>query len=181
MRRPTMENAPVPAAAPAETQIRNIPIEKVQPNPWNRKTFDPVALQELTGSIKNNGIKEPLIVRPKGDCYEIASGNRRWLAAKEARLKEVPCYVQDLSDEQVAEDNIELNIQREDVSPLELARMVHEYAEKFGKTQEQTAQKFGKSRPWVTELVGFLALSTDVRKNVKALTLGWNQLRALKS
>src|SRR5262245_23986319 len=125
--------------------VQTIPLEKLTPNPWNRNVFDPAAMADLVASIKAVGIKEPLIARPLPDGrYQIASGHRRWLAAKEAGLKEVPCQVLPLTDDAVAEDNITINIQRENIPPLELARMLSEYMKQFGKTQEQTAEKFGK-------------------------------------
>ena len=160
--------------------VQDIPLEQISPNPWNRKNFDPGAMQDLVSSIKAGGIHEPLIVRPKDGKYEIASGNRRWLAAQKAGLTEVPCLVQDLSDQQVSEMNIVDNIQREDLAPLELAVMLKAYIDQFNLTQDQAADQFGKSRPWVTELVGFLSMPAEVLGNVKALTLGWIPLRALK-
>src|SRR5258708_18013887 len=104
--------------------VQSLPLDQLKPNPWNRKNFDPAAMQDLISSIKAGGIREPLIVRPSADSYEIASGNRRWLAAKEAGFKEVPCLVQGLTDQQVSEMDIVNNIQREDVVPLEIANMV---------------------------------------------------------
>src|SRR5207302_5712524 len=117
--------------------VQTLPLDQIKPNPWNRKYFDAAAMQELVSSIRTGGIHEPLIVRPNNGGYEIASGNRRWLAAKEAGLTEVPCCVQGLSDEQVAEMDIVDNIQREDIAPLELAQMVNGHMDKFHKTQQQ--------------------------------------------
>src|SRR5258708_15162573 len=115
-----------PTTVPATLQ--SLPVDQLKPNPWNRTVFDPESMKDLVASLKAVGIKEPLIVRSVADGgFQIASGHRRWLAAKEAGLKEVPCYVQGLSDEQVAEDNITINIQREDLPPLEAARMIQGY------------------------------------------------------
>src|SRR5438309_1162985 len=92
----------------------------------------------LTNSIKESGIKEPPIVRPLQDgTFQIASGHRRWLAAQKAGLKEIRCWIQALTDEEVARDNIALNIQREDLPPLEMARMVDNYISQFDKSQQE--------------------------------------------
>lgn len=180
-----MENVVLPEInAVASLTVRNIPIDQLRPNPWNRTQFDPDAMKELVNSIKAGGVCDPLIVRPMGDppgqTFEIASGNRRWLAAKQVGLSEVPCLIEDLSDEQVCDMNIITNVQREDLSPLELARMVNAYMTQFKKNQQEAAERFGKSLTWVSQLLSFLKLSTSKDENFKALKLGWDQLRALK-
>jgi ParB family chromosome partitioning protein len=160
--------------------VQSLPVEKLQPNPWNRKIFDPQAMEDLAHSIKSCGIQEPLIVRQSGtDNFEIASGHRRWLAAKEAGLKEVPCLVQSLSDQQVAEDNITINMQREDIAPLELAQMLSDYGTKHGKSQREMADIFGKTEGWVSQYVGFAGLPLEL-KNFTAVKFSTNDLRALK-
>ena len=88
--------------------------------------------------------------------------------------------VQTLSDEQVAEDNITINIQREDLPPLEMARMVDSYIKQFKKTQQEAADKFGRKIDWVKHLLGLLSIPEPVRERCKALHLGWEHLRALK-
>ncbi len=164
--------------APAAVQI--IPVHQLKPNPWNRTVFDPVAMEELVASIKAEGIEEPLIVRPSGEGrFEIASGNRRWLAAQKAGLKEVPCIVRELPDKEVAEMNITVNVQRENLPPLELARMVKAYMDQFKTTQQEAATEFGKSQAWVSGLLGFLKMPDQVQKNIRALIIGWDPLTAL--
>ncbi len=168
-----------PSAVAADV-IQNIPVEKLEPNPWNRTVFNEQALEELTASIRHEGIREALIVRalPSGK-FQIASGNRRWLAAQKAGLKTVPCLVQALPDVQVAEDNITMNIQREDIPPLELARMVKDYMDTFQKNQKEAAETFGKDKTWVSHLLKFLDLPADLRKKLSALNLGWAPLQSL--
>ncbi len=213
---------------PIQIDVRYVPNDEIYPNPWNRTVFDPVALEELARSIRVEGIREPLIVRPLNsgrpelrptreavdqsgsernsmrvplaavpvsrfsgqpphgsaaslEMYEIASGNRRWLAAQQVGLKELPCLIESLSDEQVAEDNIVMNIQREDIPPLELARMVQEYMKTFQKKQKDAARTFGKSKTWVSLLLTFLDLPPEALKKFKALNLGWDTLRAIRS
>src|ERR1700676_3464982 len=105
----------MPETMPAVT-LQQMPIDKIQPNPWNRQQFDSDALNELTESIKAGGIRKALIVRSMPDgSYQIASCNRRWLAAQKAGLKEVPCWIQPLTDEQVAEMDVINNVQRADI------------------------------------------------------------------
>ncbi len=178
-----------------QIDARYLPNVEIKPNPWNRTVFDPVALEELAKSIRAEGIREPLIVRqlglPAGEAgaasgtteprYEIASGNRRWLAALQVGLKELPCLIETLSDEQVAEDNIVMNIQREDIPPLELARMVKAYMDNFQKKQKDAARTFGKSKTWVSQLLNFLDMPPEALKKFKALNLGWDTLRAIRS
>ncbi len=179
------------APKPTGLVVQSIPVTQLQPNPWNRTVFDPAALAELAKSIRAEGIREPLLVRlissspaasGRGSImYQIASGNRRWLAAQKVGLEKVPCLVEQLSDEQVAEDNITMNIQRENIPPLELAGMIQTFMEKFGKSQAEAARTFGKSKSWVSELLSFLKLPAVVLKKFKALNLGWIPLRAIKT
>ena len=169
-----------PNAVPAPLQ--SIPIDQLKSNRWNRTVFDPVGLEELAANIKIEGIKERLIVRHLPDgTYEISSGHRRWLAAQKAGLKEVPCEVRTLTDEEVAQDNITLNLQRENLPPLELARMVEGYMKDFKKTQQQAAEKFGKTQTWISQITSFLEIPVEVRENIKGLIIGWDPLRALKA
>lgn len=171
-----MDNSP---AVPTEVIL--VPIDQLKPNPWNRTVFDPDAMRELVASVKAVGVKEPLIIRKLADGgYQIASGHRRWLAAKEAGIKEVPCYIEGLTDEEVAEDNITINIQREGIPPLELARMVKGYMVDFHKTQQEAADKFGKSQPWVSDLTSFLSIPKEVQQNISALIIAWDPLMAIK-
>ena len=165
-----------------------IPWEQLEPNPWNRKV-DLQDSDELVGSVRRVGVRENLTVRPHPEGpkegkerYEIASGERRWQAAQKAgNCPLLPCDVKNLTDEEVAEMNITANVQRKDIPPLELARIVNAYIEQFHKTQDQAAEKFGKTRTWATELLGFLKLEPEVGGYVGAPTLGWDQLRALKA
>src|SRR5438552_983673 len=110
-------------SAPPIPEAKLIPIDQLKPNPWNRAIFDPAALKELAGSIKAVGVLEPLVVRPMDGGYEIASGNRRWLAAREAGVKELPCVVKELADGDIQDMNLVANIAREGVPVLEQARM----------------------------------------------------------
>jgi ParB/RepB/Spo0J family partition protein len=173
-----MDTTTAPANSPAILQ--SVPIDQLHPNPWNRTVFDPDAMKDLVASIKAVGVKERLIVRPLSEGgFQIASGHRRWMAAKEAGLTEVPCEVQPLSDDQVAEDNITINIQREDLPPLDLGRMLFNYMKQCSKTQKEVAGIFGKTEGWVSQYLGFLSLDPDL-KNFTAVKFSMSDLRALK-
>ena len=160
--------------------VASIGVERIQPNPWNRKHFQPLAMKQLMASIASSGIQEPLVVRPRPKrMYEIASGNRRWLAAKELGLKEVPCLVMELSDSEVQDMNLVTNIQREDLSPLEKARMLRDRMEQGNLTPEEAAAKVGKSRPWAVELLSFLEMPADVLAMLEDAPLSIRALRGL--
>jgi ParB family chromosome partitioning protein len=171
-----------PGITPEGQTYRTIPINQLKPNRWNRTVFDPTGLEELAANIKVEGIKERLIVRTLPDgTYEISSGHRRWLAAQKAGLMDVPCEIRSLTDEEIAQDNISLNLQREDLPPLETARMVKDFMDEFHKTQEEAASRFGKDRTWATKLLGFLKIDPEVLGYVSVLTLGWGSLESLKA
>jgi ParB family chromosome partitioning protein len=159
-----------------------LPLPKLHPNPWNRKSFDDQGLLELSSSIKAKGILEPLIVRSLPDgSYEIASGERRSKAAQMAGLTDVPCLVKELTDQDVQEMNLISNIQREDIPALEKAAMVKDLMESSGLTSGQIGKRLGKSDAWVDELVRFLKLPDKVHESVAGLAMNTNQLRAIAS
>src|SRR5207302_8084722 len=100
------------SAAVTAATFQSIPVDQLKPNPWNRTVFDPQSIDEITQSAKAGGIREPLLVRPLAEGgFQIASGQRRWLAAQKAGLKEVPWLVQALADEAVAEDNLAVKVE----------------------------------------------------------------------
>ena len=161
-----------------------LPIDSLHPNSWNRKTFSPDGLTELTASIRANGILEALVVRPipnTPDHFEICSGNRRWLAARQAGLKEIPCRIQALSDIQVQATNLVANIQREEISALEKASMVKAFMNANNLTQAQMADKLGKSEVWLASLMGFLRLPPEVQKSVQGMNLSYGPMQAIAS
>ncbi len=165
-------------------RIATLPIDSLQPNPWNRKVFSSEGLGELTASIKVNKILEALVVRPipnSPDRFEICSGHRRWLAARQAGFKVVPCVIQSLDDSQVQAMNLVANIQREEIRGLEKAAMVKAFMDADNLTQAQVAGRLGKSEEWVTHLLGFLRLSTDVQQRLQGMNLSYGPLQAIVS
>ncbi len=144
---------------------RSEPIINIFPNPEQpRRTFSDEGLRELSKSIQERGIVQPLIVRQKsnGDGFEIVAGERRWRAAQLAQLDALPVIVKDFSDNEVLEIAIIENIQREELNPIEEARGYQQLMEKFGRTQEQVSTALGKSRSYVANLLRLLNLPDEV-------------------
>lgn len=162
---------------PAE---QSVPIEKVQPNPDQpRQAFAKEALDELAASIKEKGIIQPLIVRKKGDSFEIVAGERRWRAAQQAQLHEVPVIVRDFTDTEVLEVAIIENIQRADLNPVEEAAGYKQLMERFGHTQEKLAEAMGKSRSHIANLMRLLTLPEAVQSMLRDNSLTAGHARAL--
>ncbi|GHG82971.1 chromosome segregation DNA-binding protein [Pseudodonghicola xiamenensis] len=157
-----------------------VPIERLKPNPDQpRRTFDPSDLEDLTASVKEKGIIQPLIVRPKGGDYEIVAGERRWRAAQKAQLHEVPVLVREFDDTEVLEIAIIENIQRSDLNAVEEAAGYRQLMDKFGHTQEKLSDALGKSRSHIANLMRLLSLPADVQELVKEGQLSAGHARAL--
>ena len=155
--------AEAPAATSGGGGVQSLPIEQVQPNPEQpRKRFEQEHLDDLAASIREKGVIQPLIVRAVGDIYEIVAGERRWRAAQQAQLHEVPVVVRDFSDIEVLEVAIIENIQRADLNPVEEAMGYRALMDKFGHTQERMAEALGKSRSYIANLLRLLQLPRDV-------------------
>ncbi len=159
----------------------SVPIEKVVANPDQpRRRFDQADLDDLTASIKEKGVLQPLIVRPRdGGLYEIVAGERRWRAAQAAQLHEVPVLVRDYDDTEVLEVAIIENIQRADLNAVEEAAGYKQLMDRFGHTQEKMAEALGKSRSHIANLVRLLHLPEDVQELVQKGELTAGHARAL--
>lgn len=141
---------------------RVVPIEDIDANP-NQPRQNLGDLSELISSVKEKGIIEPIVVRPKGSRFEIIAGERRYRAAVDAGLAEVPCVVRDASDAEVLELALIENLQRKDLTPFEEADGFKALAETYGYTHEQMAEKLGKSRSTITEMLLLTAIPDEVR------------------
>lgn len=142
-----------------------IDILKVEPNREQpRKNFDEDALLELSESIKQFGILQPLLVQDKKDYYEIIAGERRWRAAKLAKMKEVPAIVKNLTDQEIVEISLIENIQREDLNPIEEAIAYKRLLTEFNLKQDEVAERVSKSRTAVTNSMRLLKLSDEVQQ-----------------
>lgn len=177
------------AAAEAETAsvrtagFRLVAISKLIPNPLQpRRHFDDDALRDLTASIQEQGILQPLIVRPTRsdpETFEIVAGERRWRAAQRAQVHEAPVIIRDFTDEEALAVALIENIQRDELSPIEEAEAYARLAHEFGKTQEQVAEVVGKSRSHVANMTRLLDLPEDVRAMLADGRLSAGHARAI--
>jgi ParB family chromosome partitioning protein len=142
---------------------RLVPIEDVEPNP-NQPRQSLGDLSELVASIRQKGMLEPILVRPIGSRFQIVAGERRYRAAMDAGLAEIPCIVRRCSDAEVMELALIENLQRKDLTPLEEADGLRVLAETYGYTHEVMAEKLGKSRSSITEVLSLTAMPESVRE-----------------
>lgn len=167
---PAVEKAQEPASAAQELLIKNIAANPYQP----RCNFDEEKLQELAASIKEFGVVQPVVVRKKGRSYELVAGERRLRAAGLAGLTKVPAIVKDYDDAKMMEIALIENIQRHDLNPIEEAQGLRRLMQEFKLTQEQTAEKVGRSRSAVTNILRLLNLPEQVQAQIinGVLTMG---------
>ena len=160
--------------------VEQIPITSIEPNKEQaRKKFDLDKLEELSNSIKEYGIIQPIIVTKKGDYYEIIAGERRWRAAKMAGLKTIPCLVREEEKQKNMEISLIENIQRQDLNPIEKARGLRMILDTYGLTQQELADKIGMSRSGLTNNVRILNLDPRVIALVEEYNLTERHCRAL--
>lgn len=160
--------------------IKVVDINEIEPNyDQPRKKFDQEELNELMCSIQEHGILQPLIVRVKGDKYEIVAGERRYRAARLAKIREIPIMVKEFDDRQVLEVALIENIQRSDLNSMELACAYSLLMERFDYTQEEVANRVGKSRSEVTNIMRLLKLTPDLQQKLRDEELSYGQARAL--
>lgn len=166
---------------PADAQpVTGLKIRDIEPNPDQpRRTFDEGALAELADSIRENGVITPITVRRRGEGYVIIAGERRWRAARMAGLEEVPVLVKDVTDEQAAALALIENLQREDLDPIEVAEGCRRLIDQYGLTQEQAAQRLGKSRSALTNTLRLLGLPEDVREQVRTGAISTGHAKAI--
>ena len=162
--------------------VKRLPVEMIIANRANpRRTFDPDQLEELTNSIREKGVMQPLLVRPSEDpnIFELIAGERRWRASQKAGLHDVPVIVRDVGDKEALELAIIENVQRADLNPLEEAQGYGQLIEQFDYTQQDLAQVIGKSRSHVANTLRLLKLPEDVRGMVASGTLTAGHARTL--
>jgi ParB family chromosome partitioning protein len=169
------------ATGPRGAELRELPIDAVQPNPGQpRKQFDEEALQALADSLGDRGVLQPVLVRPvPGGTYELVAGERRWRAARLAGLTTVPAIVQDRDDARTLEDALIENMAREDLNPVEEARAVAALVEELGLTREAVGKKVGRSRVAISNLLRLLDLPDEVLELLQDGTLTEGHGRAL--
>ena len=179
-------SALIPTAAEPLTQAsqdsssREVAVDRITPSPFQpRRTFDEAKLEELAASIRYQGIIQPLVVRPQGDGFELIAGERRWRAAMRAGLSRVPVVIRNASDHEALQLALVENLQREDLNPIEEASGYRRLQEEFHWSQEEMADKVGKSRPAIANSLRLLTLPTEVQQELTAGNLPAGQARAL--
>lgn len=169
-------------AESGNTPTTALPIEKIKRNPKQpRKNFDPEALEELSDSIKQNGVLQPILVRKKGSTYEIVAGERRYQASKMAGLTEMPVIIKDIDDNEVFQLALIENLQRSDLTPLEEARGYRQLLDTHGLTQEGLAKILSKSRSAIANTLRLMDLPKEVQDMMEESLLSAGHARAILS
>jgi ParB family chromosome partitioning protein len=167
------------APAPAERSL-DVDIDLLRPNKFQPRThMDDSRIDDLSRSIRSNGVIQPIVVRKAENGYEIVAGERRWRASQRAGLLKVPVVVRDIPDDKLLAAALIENIQREDLNPIEEAHAYRRLADEFSLTQEQIAESVGKDRSSVANYVRLLRLPDELRDHVGAGTLSMGHARAL--
>jgi ParB family transcriptional regulator, chromosome partitioning protein len=179
-------SALIPDAAESKAETKSdasnlkVDVDRIIPSTFQpRRRFDEAKIEELASSIRNQGIIQPLVVRPKGDVYELIAGERRWRAAMKAGLSEVPVVIREASDQEALQLALIENLQREDLNPIEEASGYRRLQEEFHWSQEEMAEKVGKSRPAIANAMRLLTLPAEVQHEVAFGNLPVGQARAL--
>lgn len=168
-----VKEVPVPADA-------TLPVSSIEPNRNQpRKNFDKAELEELADSIKRYGVIQPLVVQKKNDYYEIIAGERRWRAAKLAKIKEVPVVIKEYEPQEASEIALIENLQRSDLNPIEEAKAYKNLIEEYDLRQEDVATRLSKSRSAITNSMRLLNLSDKVQKMIEEGDLQMGHARAL--
>jgi len=174
---------PVDRDQPASRGFRRVPIDQIHPNPDQpRRRFAETALDELAASIREKGVIQPLIVRPdptRPSEFQIVAGERRWRAAQQAQLHDLPVVIRDFDDTEVLEVAIIENVQRADLNALEEAQGYRQLIDRFGHTQDKLAQALGKSRSHIANTMRLLALPEEIQELVRGGQLTAGHARAL--
>ncbi|HEX7829684.1 MAG TPA: ParB/RepB/Spo0J family partition protein [Thermoanaerobaculia bacterium] len=180
--RPVEAAPPPPPAAPAGTGMLEVPIEQISPNPYQpRKTFNDGSIEELSRSVREHGIIQPLVVTKTGDNkYRLIAGERRFRAAQKAGLAKVPVVVKErMADGDVLQVALIENIQREDLNPIEEAYAYHQLHEEFALTQEEISKRVGKERSTVANFLRLIKLPDPVKKLLASGQLSMGHARAI--
>ncbi len=168
------------SAAAEDGELRNIPLRQLRPSPYQPRTqFDEEALNALAESLKSRGTIQPIVVRRVGNQYELVAGERRLRAAQKAELDSLPAMVRDLSDNEAATITLIENLQREDLNPIDEAKALNRLTEQLQCTHEEIADRVGRARATVTNLLRLLRLHADVQKMLADGKLSMGHARVL--
>ena len=168
------------AILPGEERISQIPVDKIKANPHQpRSNFDHESLEDLTNSIKEHGILQPLILAPAGNNYQVIAGERRWRAAQLLNLKTVPAVVREMEEQQKLELALVENIQRQDLNPIEEAVAFQRLIDEFSLTQEEVSRRVGKSRAAVANTLRLLSLPAAIQKALMSGKINFSAARII--
>ncbi len=163
-------------------KIKLIPIDKIIPSPYQpRKHFDEKSILELSESIKNLGMIQPIVVRKKGKYFELVAGERRLEAVKFLNKKEIPAVVKNISDLEAFRMTLEENIRRENLNPIEIAEAIKNMKEEFSLTDEKLGKMLNMSRPMVTNYLRILNLPEEIKKGIEKGTITFGHAKSLLS
>ena len=174
----------VSAAEPAGGggRVRTIPLHRITPNRHQpRKDFDPAGMEDLVRSVKGRGVLQPILVRESQGGFELIAGERRWRAAQQAGISNIPAMVRKVSDQDSLELALIENIQRENLNAMESAEAYDRLIKEFGLTQEETAAKVGKNRSSVANILRLLTLPEEVQGYIRKEKLSTGHAKALLS
>lgn len=161
-------------------EVKELNLSDIRPNPYQpRKRFDDKSLRELSDSIKENGVFQPIIVRKSVNGYEIIAGERRYRASKLAKKKTIPAIVRKFDESQMMEVAVLENLQREDLTPLEEAQAYEMLQKNLGLTQEEVSKRMGKSRPYIANYLRLLTLPSKTKRLLQHGDLSMGQARTL--
>ena len=161
-------------------EITEISLDEISPNPYHpRKTFDYKILKELSESIKENGVFQPIIIRKSVNGYEIIAGERRFRASKLAKKKTIPAIIRKFDEAQMMEVAVLENLQREDLTPLEEAQAYEMLQKNLGLTQAEVSKRLGKSRPYIANYLRLLTLPQKTKRLLQRGELSMGQARTL--
>ena len=161
-------------------EVKELDLSDIRPNPYQpRKRFDDKSLRELSDSIKENGVFQPIIVRKSVHGYEIIAGERRYRASKLAKKKTIPAIVRKFDESQMMEVAVLENLQREDLTPLEEAQAYEMLQKNLGLTQEEVSKRMGKSRPYIANYLRLLTLPSKTKRLLQHGDLSMGQARTL--
>lgn len=180
---PTEEGSGGRVASPLDGELRQLPVEWLQRGLYQpRREMDPAQLEDLAGSIRAQGVVQPIVVRPlmgEAQRYEIIAGERRWRAAQMAGLYEIPALIRQIPDQTALAVALIENIQREDLNPMEEATALQRLIDEFNLTHQSVAEAVGRSRTAVTNLLRLLTLQPEVRRLLEHGDLEMGHARAL--
>lgn len=170
----------IPELKKVKGGVEEIEIERIKPNKFQpRRAFDPHKIEELTTSIKEKGVVQPIIVRRSDSGYELVAGARRLMAANIAGLKRIPAIIKEIKDNELLEIALIENIQRQDLNPIEEAQAYHELIDCFGLTHEEIAARVGKDRASVTNSIRLLQLPSKIQEWVEEGKISSGHARSL--